>query len=171
LIVTKQRGDNPHENLTLLRSFAGYIPIRCLHYDQSLKDKPMNKRLFIAALLTAFIAAVHIFAGGADVAAPLLASSLAEETRLTLYAVWHLVSVTLVLSAIALYFSALPHHAVVARYLALFISVLWLCFGAVFLVVAFIQPGEGLFFKMPQWILFLPAGLLGLWGCFSRPVR
>jgi hypothetical protein len=124
----------------------------------------VNKPLFIAALMTAFIAAVHLFAGGADVAAPLLASALAEEPRLTLYAVWHLVTVTLVLSAVALYISALPRHAAAARYLALFISVLWLCFGAVFFVVACTQPGEGLFFKMPQWILFLPVGLLGLWG-------
>jgi hypothetical protein len=102
----------------------------------------MNKPLLIAALLTAFIAAVHLFAGGADVAAPLLASSLAEEPRLTLYAVWHLISVTLVLSAIALYVCALPQHAVAGRYLALFISVLWLCFGAIFLVVALTQPGR-----------------------------
>lgn len=131
----------------------------------------MNKPLLAAALLTAFIAAVHLFAGGADVAAPLLASSLADEPRLTLYAVWHLVTVTLVLSAAALFVSALPDHAVAARYLALFVSVLWLSFGAVFLVVAFTQPGEGLLFKMPQWILFLPVGFLGLWGSFSRPVR
>jgi hypothetical protein len=131
----------------------------------------MNKPLLFAALLTAFIAAIHLFAGGTDVAAPLLASSLADEPRLTLYAVWHLVSVTLVLSAIALYVSALPQHAIALRYLALFISILWLCFGAVFLVVAFFQPGEGLLFKMPQWILFVPVGLLGLWGIFSRPVR
>jgi hypothetical protein len=131
----------------------------------------MNKPLLFAALLTTFIAAVHLFAGGADVAAPLLASSLEEEPRLTLYAVWHLVSLTLVLSAIALYVSALPQHAVASRYLALFISILWLGFGAVFLVVAFTQPGEGLLLKMPQWILFLPVGVLGLWGLFSRPVR
>lgn len=131
----------------------------------------MNKPLLTASLATAFTAVVHLFAGGTDVAAPLLASSLADEPRLTLYAVWHLVSVTLVLSAAALYVCALPHHAAVGRYLALFISVLWLSFGMVFLVVAFTQPGEGLFLKMPQWILFLPVGLLGLWGSLSRPVR
>jgi hypothetical protein len=128
----------------------------------------MNKPLLIASLLTTFIAAIHLFAGGADVAAPLLASSLAEEPRFTLYAVWHLVTVTLVLSAIALYVSALPRHAAAARYLAVFISVLWLCFGLVFLVVAFTQPGEGLLFKLPQWILFIPVGAMGLWGSLRQ---
>jgi hypothetical protein len=131
---------------------------------KNLKEFTVNKPLLFAALLTACIAAVHLFAGGTDVATPLLVSSLAEEPRLTLYAVWHLVTVTLVLSAIALYVSALPRHAIAAHYLALFISVLWLCFGVVFLLIASTQPGEGLFFKMPQWILFLPVGLLGLWG-------
>ena len=42
------------------------------------------------------------------------------------------------------------------------------CFGVVFLVVAFAQPGEGLFFKIPQWILFIPVGLLGLWGAVKK---
>lgn len=124
----------------------------------------MNKPLLIAALLAAFTAAIHLFAGGANVAAPLLASSLAEEPRLTLYAVWHLVSVTLVLSAVALYVGSLHRHAAASRYLVLFISALWLCFGVVFLIVALTQPGEGLFFKLPQWVLLLPVGLLGLWG-------
>ena len=128
----------------------------------------MNKPLLVSALLTTFIAAIHVFAGGNDVAVPLLASSLAEEPRLTLYAVWHLVTVTLVLSAVALYVSTLPRYAITSRNLALFISVLWLCFGMVFLLVAFTQPGEGLLFKMPQWILFIPVGLVGLWGTSSK---
>lgn len=128
----------------------------------------MNKPLFIAALLTAFIAAVHVFAGGNDIATPLLVSSLAEVPRLTLYAVWHLVTVTLMLSAVALCVSSLHRYAVASRYLALFISVLWLCFGVVFLLVAYTQAGDGLFFKMPQWILFIPAGLLGLWGSSDK---
>lgn len=128
----------------------------------------MNKPIILASLLTTLIAAIHFVAGGADVAAPLLASALADELRLTLYAVWHLVTVTLVLSAVALYVSALPRHAAAARYLALFISALWLGFGLVFLLVVFTQPGDGLLFKLPQWILFIPVGLLGLWGTLRR---
>jgi hypothetical protein len=129
----------------------------------------MNKRLFIAAALAAFTAAVHVFAGGADIADPLLASSLTEELRITLYAVWHLVSVMLVLSAAALCVGALPRHAHASRQMVLFISILWFSFGIVFLIVALTQPGEGLFFKIPQWILFLPVGFFGLWG--SRYMR
>lgn len=131
----------------------------------------MNKRLLVAAVLAAFTAVVHVIAGGADIAAPLLASTLSEEPRITLYAAWHLVSVTLVLSAAAFYMGALPRHAEASRHMVVFVSILWLCFGIVFLVVAFTQPGEGLLFKLPQWVLLLPVGVLGLWGSNTVPAR
>jgi len=124
----------------------------------------MNKPLTVAALLAAFTAIIHIFSGGADVAAPLLASTLADELKFTLYAVWHMVSVVLTLSAVALFIGGLPHHAHAARYLVLFVSVLWCGFGIVFLSVIAIQIESGWLFKLPQWVLLLPVGILGLWG-------
>lgn len=131
----------------------------------------MNKPLLIASMLAAVTAAVHLIAGGADIAVPLLGSVLTGELRLTLYAVWHLVSVTLVLSAGALCIGALPRYAGAFRPLVLFVSILWLCFGIVFLAVALAQPGEGLLFMLPQWILFLPVGFLGLWGGSGLRIR
>lgn len=124
----------------------------------------MNRPLIVAAFLAAFTAAVHFFAGGPDIAVPLLASSLADEPRLTLYAVWHMATVALALSALALFVAALPRHAVAARYMVLFISTLWFAFGTVFLVVIAIQPEGGWLFKLPQWILLLPVGVFGLRG-------
>lgn len=128
----------------------------------------MNRLLAIAAFLAAFTAAVHIFAGGEDTAVPLLASTLAGEPKLTLYAVWHMASVTLAMSAIALFVGSLPRHAHPARYLVLFVSALWCVFGVVFLVVATLQPEGGWLLKLPQWVLLLPVGLLGLWGSGSN---
>jgi len=130
----------------------------------------VNRPLVVAALLAAFTAAVHLFAGGPDIAAPLLASTLADEPRLTLYAVWHMATVALAISALGLFVAALPRHAAAARYMVLFISVLWCAFGGVFLAVIAIQPESDLLFKLPQWILLLPVGLLGLWGS-GRGVR
>lgn len=128
----------------------------------------MNRLLVIAALLAAFTAAAHIFAGGTDVAVPLLASSIAEEPKLTLYAVWHMASVTLAMSAVALFVGSLPRHAYAARYLVLFVSALWCAFGVVFLVVVAIQPENGWLLKLPQWLLLFPVGLLGLWAADSN---
>jgi len=125
---------------------------------------PMNKLLLSAAILAAITTAVHAFVGGNDVAAPLLASQLGEEPRLTLYAVWHMATVALGLSALAFFVGALPRYAAGSRSMVQFASVLWLAFGAVFVVVAATQPGSGLFFKLPQWVLLVPVGLLGWRG-------
>lgn len=126
----------------------------------------MNRLLIIAAFLAAFTAAVHIFAGGADTVVPLLASTLTGEAKLTLYAVWHMASAVLVLSAFALFVGSLPRHMHAARYLVLFVSILWFAFGLIFLGIAATQPGSAWFVKLPQWILLLPVGTLGVWGVF-----
>jgi hypothetical protein len=124
----------------------------------------MNQRLFIASFIAAFTTAVHVFMGGTDIVSPLLASSLPTEPKLTLYAVWHMASVVLALSAVALFIGSRPCHAQSARYLVFFISFLWLGFAIVFIVIALIQSENGWLLKLPQWILLASVGLLGLWG-------
>ena len=124
----------------------------------------MNKCLLSSAVLAAVTAAIHLFAGGPDVVAPLLDSPLAVEPRLTLYAVWHMATATMILSAAALFVAASPRYATASRFMVLFISALWLSFGAVFLAIATLQPGTGLYLKLPQWALLLPVGVLALLG-------
>jgi hypothetical protein len=135
----------------------------------------MNRLLLAASLLAAATAAIHAFVGGNDIAAPLLGSSLADEPRLTLYAVWHMATAALALSAVALFAGAMPRYAVAGRSMVFFVSALWLAFGAVFLIVAATQPGTGLYFKLPQWVLLLPVGLLGVLGANNsfkpKPLR
>jgi hypothetical protein len=131
----------------------------------------MNRLLFVAALLAAFTSVVHIFAGGVDVVSPLIASSMAGEPKLTLYAAWHMVSVVLAMSAAALFFGSFPRYAYAARYLVLFVSALWCAFGVVFLVVAAVQPENSWLLKLPQWALLLPVGLLGLWATGSNAAQ
>lgn len=128
----------------------------------------MNKFLLSASILAAVTAAIHTFVGGQEIATPLLNSQLPEEPRLTLYAVWHMATVVLALSAAALFAGAMPRYAVSGRSMVLFISALWLAFGAVFVIVATIEPGSGLYFKLPQWVLLLPVGLLGVLGSESN---
>jgi hypothetical protein len=127
----------------------------------------MNRLLLVASVLAAFTACIHVFVGTAEIASPLLSSSLAPEVSFLLYACWHLVSCALVFSAIALFVSALPRHRQSARLLALFVSWLWLAFGAIFVVVGLVGAHGTLLFKLPQWVLLLPVGILGLLGCAS----
>ena len=124
----------------------------------------MKKLPLFASIIAAVTTLIHAFVGGADTAGPLLSSHIAEESRLTLYAVWHMASITLGLSAVGLFFAALPLHSASSRYMAHFIAVLCLLFGLAFLAVAATQPGAGLFLKLPQWILLLPVGVLAWLG-------
>lgn len=129
----------------------------------------MNKPILLAALLALFTAVVHVVGGGADIARPLLDSPLDLTLKFTLYAVWHGISVTLACSGIALLFCARRYQAAEARLLATAVSLLWISFGGVFLAIAAAYPEHDLLFKLPQWILLLPVGLLGLWGRAGMP--
>ncbi len=124
----------------------------------------MNWLLILSGLLAAVTAALHLVAGGRDIARPLLASALTEEVKFTMYACWHLVSASLVLSALTLLATGIGLLGAVSGPLVLFISILWLLFGVVFLVVSLgVARPRGLF-QFPQWVLLIPVGALGLWG-------
>ncbi|MES2825931.1 MAG: hypothetical protein V4732_20180 [Pseudomonadota bacterium] len=123
-----------------------------------------NPIIFSAGLLAAFTAAVHTFAGTYEIHGPLLGSSLPESVSLLLYACWHLVTVTLILSAVALIWSARNSRAKSNSALPVFIGLLWLCFGIVFIVVAVFFSGVDALIVLPQWILLMPIGGLVLLG-------
>lgn len=131
----------------------------------------MNKRLLWASVLAAFVTVVHIVAGRSDVVSPLWASELAEDPRLTLYAVWHMVSALLGISAVVLARAALPRHQVRLAPAVRLVRAPWLASGIVFLSIAVTQPGEGLFLRLPQWILLLPVGVLTWLGANESSMR
>lgn len=136
--------------------------------SMSISETKPNRVLQLAAAIAAFSALLHIFMGGAEIAAPLLAAPLDSEVKLVSYAVWHMASVALSLSAIALFIGSLPKYAQDARLLVLFVSALWSGFGLCFLAVAATQDGENLFLTLAQWTLLLPVGLLGFWASYRR---
>lgn len=135
----------------------------------------MNRLLALAAMLATATTLIHVYVGGGDTVEPLLASQLGDGPRLTLYAVWHMASVALGLSSVALFVGSIPKHATDSRYMLMFVSALWIASGIAFLTVAATQPGQGLFLKLPQWLLLLPVGLLSWLGAnnsFKRnPLR
>jgi hypothetical protein len=65
---------------------------------------------------------------------------------------------------LALLIGSIPQYAQSVRSLVLFISILWLGFGAIFAMTALSQPGSEWLFKLQQWTVLLPVGILGLWG-------
>jgi len=123
-----------------------------------------NRVLVAAAAAAAFTTALHIFGGGVSVARPIANSSLADEPRLLALSVWHMVSIALGLSALALAFGASPKQSEPSRQMVLFISVLWIGFGLAVMGVGLTQASGDMFWKLPQPILLIPVGVLGIWG-------
>ncbi len=124
----------------------------------------MNWIWLLSGFLAAATAALHLVAGGRDIARPLITSALNEEVKLTMYACWHLVSASLVVSALTLLATGIGLLDTATRPLVLFISVLWLLFGVVFLVISLGMARPSGLFRFPQWVLLIPVGVLGILG-------
>ncbi len=128
----------------------------------------MNRILLSAAVLSLFTAIVHTFIGTPEIEEPLINSSLPLEVSLLLYACWHIVTVTLAMSAVAFFIAARIEPTEHTQYLAKLMAYMWILFGLVFIVIALGYSDTSMLLKLPQWSLLLPVGALGLWGC-SKP--
>lgn len=107
---------------------------------------------------------VHVFVGGRLIAEPLLASGLADLPRMTLYLVWHGITVVLagmaLLAADALFWRKRPDAAYLLSGLAGLFALLGLAFVARFGV----SPLD-----LPQWIVFTPMSAAAFFG--ARAMR
>jgi len=129
-----------------------------------LHNAPTNRILLASAALAAFTAVVHTIGGTYEIHSPLLTSPLPESISLLLYACWHLVTVTLILSALALFWVSRDGRAQSNVALPAFIGALWIAFGAVFVAVAIGLSGLPALLVLPQWTLLIPIGGLALFG-------
>jgi hypothetical protein len=115
----------------------------------------------LAAGITAFgVAAVHITAGHRDVVRPLLSCPLPDEPKRVLHAVWHMVTIDLVLSAAALVYLALAEDTSAARMTGWFVAAHFVAYAAVFLAVTLSVGWPKPLLRLPQWILLLPVAVL-----------
>lgn len=117
----------------------------------------MNLYLAAAAVVVGVTCGVHVVVGGRYVARPLLNSSdLRPVPKLTFYYCWHLVTIMLAGMALAFAMAAQPAGS---RELAWFATIGAALCGLGSLVMAE-RFGRRLW-HFPQWMLFLPAALLG----------
>lgn len=110
----------------------------------------MNAAFLAAGILAGVTTGIHVVAGRLDTVRPLLASSLAEQPRRTLHGRWHMVTVVLGGSAVALLYLAAGDAGAGANALARFIALLYLASGLVFLTVALLAQGPRRLVQLPQ---------------------
>lgn len=123
----------------------------------------MNAWLIWAGSLAAVVAAVHLILGHVDPVRPLLRSALPEIPKRTLHAVWHLVSVDLVLGALTLLYLGTNDPAG-SGLVAAIVAAHFGAYAAVFLVLALQLDRPRRALALPQWLLLLPVGILSAIG-------
>ncbi|MCX5409632.1 hypothetical protein OHA37_37965 [Streptomyces sp. NBC_00335] len=121
---------------------------------------------FLAAGITAVgVAVVHMVGGHRDVVRPLLSSGLADEPKRVLHAVWHMVSVDLALSGLALLYLSLKDAGTPGTgMVAWFVAAHFLAYAAAFLAVTLSVGWSRPLLRLPQWILLLPVAVLAAAG-------
>ncbi|MEU9420661.1 hypothetical protein [Streptomyces sp. NPDC048272] len=124
----------------------------------------MNGWLLAAGITALGVAAVHIVGGHRDVVRPLLSCGLADEPKRVLHAVWHMVSVDLVLSGLALLYLALTGGTAGTGLVAWFVAAHFIAYAAAFLVVTLSVDWPRPLLRLPQWILLLPVAALAAAG-------
>jgi hypothetical protein len=123
----------------------------------------VNIWIFSAGIIGLLTAVVHIFAGQVDPVRPFLKSDLPDIPKATLLACWHIVSVTLFICGLALTYIGWFNLDVFLN-LVLSISIAFVIFSLVFVAVGWHFFGLQTFIKLPQWVLLLPIGVLGVIG-------
>ncbi len=122
----------------------------------------MNKPMLAAAAISALTFGLHVIGGGADVHAPIQASTLPLPLRAISAVLWHFVSLILALQALG--FLSVARTA--NRDLSLMLIAIQI--GTAVLFVFYGLTMLGTIWLMPQWTIFLTVAALGLWGLMRR---
>ncbi|MEM1123534.1 MAG: hypothetical protein AAGJ18_24055 [Bacteroidota bacterium] len=121
--------------------------------------KPKNKFLIIAGLLNLGVFFLHLIGGQIDLVDPMLETALSLEEKSQLIGAWHLVTISLLATSYVLLSAGWGQCYAQNVDLIKLTGFLNLSFCLPFL-------GTSMYYHLfvPQWILFLPIGLLTLFG-------
>lgn len=125
----------------------------------------MNKMMAGAAALSAATFGLHVIGGGADVHAPIQASSLDLPLRAIAAVLWHFVSLALLLQAAGFgRLATRPNPDLAALLIALQLgtAALFLFYGTLMLQTVWL---------LPQWVIFVAIALLATAGLRRTPGR
>lgn len=121
--------------------------------------KEKNLYFIIAGVINLFTAILHTIGGQLELIDPLLESDLIPQAQYEILGAWHMVTLILFVSSFVLLKKGFRGNLNSGKELLTFISYLYLLFGLPSLTISL---WYGQF--VPQWILLMPIGALGLWG-------
>lgn len=123
----------------------------------------MNILFLSAGAIGLFTTAVHLFGGQVTLIRPFLKTDLADDVKGCLLVCWHVVSAYLLLTSCLFIFAGL-RQSVTLDVLIQATAGFYVLFAAMFIAVGGFFFGYRVFYKLPQWVLILPMGVLGLMG-------
>ncbi len=123
--------------------------------------KTKNYYLIIAGILNFLTFLLHLIGGQLDLVNPLLDSDLSTSIISEWVGVWNMITIVLLATSIALLYAGFKQK--LTKDLITFIGYLNLSFCLPFI-------GSGFYFSLlvPQWIFFLPIGILTIIGIKKR---
>ena len=125
----------------------------------------MSIALIIAGTLSAICFGLHVFMGGREVAAPLLAArDLGKRAKYVQYYCWHLVSISLFLMSVLFFWPALFGRAGDLARLGSVMAALFAGWGI--LLPPMMRQAALTYRDLPQGWLFVPIAVVGFWGSF-----
>ncbi len=124
----------------------------------------MNRLMIISTILAFLSFFVHTIVGTHEIYNPLFSSTIDEVSLHILYTCWHIVTVTLLILSFGLLWCLKNKGDESGKTLAIFISILWISFGCVFIIIALSMSGISGLLALPQWILLIPVGIFGILG-------
>jgi len=119
----------------------------------------MKKILITAAVINLITALIHTIMGGQELMVPFVAYDIPLSIKSILHACWHMVTATLFISTIALFYLGIKHTNLSIGLITRFIGILYIAYGFVFIIISL---AYGIF--LPQSILLIPIGILSFWG-------
>lgn len=127
--------------------------------------KNKNYFLIIASILNFGTFLLHLIGGQIDLIKPLLESNVSDQVQAELIGVWHMVSIVLLCTSVALYLKGVKKDTGLFSEVNIrWIGYLYLLFGLPFMMVS-LWTGR----LAPQWILLMPIGILALLGTPEKP--
>jgi hypothetical protein len=133
-----------------------------------MSTKVTNKRVFASSIMAGITACIHFFIGTNEIMSPIFNSEISQSNKILLLACWHLVTVTLFMSCYSLYKLSKMGNSQNVNFSIKQISGMWIAFGAIFIVLSVYYSGFKMLLDLPQWILLIPTGSVGLSGIYNK---
>ncbi len=130
----------------------------------------MNNLLLSAGAIGLFTTALHIFGGQVTLIRPFLQSDIADDIKGCLLVCWHVVSAYLLLTSCLYLFAGFNHslgQPPALEGLLMAVSGFYVLFAVIFIAIGAFFFGHRTVYKLPQWVLLLPVGVLGLLGAVA----